>query len=110
MLDIGYSRAKYGLDAETCGVITSINGQSGDIAQGVNKSLEARQLEAAGEVNNSGFSRLGAGDQGLMYGFATRETPELMPMPIVIAHKLVKRLAEAVSYTHLDVYKRQDMV
>jgi S-adenosylmethionine synthetase len=94
VLDIGYSRAKYGLDAETCGVITSINGQSGDIAQGVNKSLEARQLEAAGEVNNSGFSRLGAGDQGLMYGFATRETPELMPMPIVIAHKLVKRLAE----------------
>ena len=94
VLDIGYSRAKYGFDAETCGVITSINGQSGDIAQGVNKSLEARQLEAAGQVNDSGFSWLGAGDQGLMYGFATRETPELMPMPIIIAHRLVKRLAD----------------
>ena len=94
VLDIGYSRAKYGFDAETCGVVTSINGQSGDIAQGVNKSLEARQLEAAGEANDSGLSWLGAGDQGLMYGFATRETPELMPMPIMIAHKLVKRLTD----------------
>ena len=94
VMDIGYTRAKYGFDAETCGVITSINGQSSDIAQGVNKSLEARQLEAAGVTNESGYSWLGAGDQGLMYGFATSETPEFMPMPIVLAHKLTKRLAD----------------
>jgi S-adenosylmethionine synthetase len=107
VLDIGYTRAKYGFDAETCGVVTSINGQSGDIAQGVNKSLEARQLEAFGQANDSGFSWLGAGDQGLMYGFAARETPELMPMPIMIAHKLVKKLAQVRKEGELE-YLRPD--
>ncbi|MEW6227407.1 MAG: methionine adenosyltransferase [Bacillota bacterium] len=90
--EIGYTRAKYGFDADTCGVISSIHEQSPDIAMGVNESLEARQVEAAGAVN--GFEHLGAGDQGLMYGFATRETPELMPMPIMLAHKLARRLAQ----------------
>ncbi len=90
--DIGYTRAKYGFDADTCAVITSIDEQSSDIAMGVDQSLEVRQIEAAGAVN--GFEHLGAGDQGLMYGFATRETPELMPMPIMLAHKLARRLAE----------------
>ncbi|MEW5865956.1 MAG: methionine adenosyltransferase [Bacillota bacterium] len=90
--EIGYTRAKYGFDADTCGVINSIHEQSPDIAIGVNESLEARQVEAAGAVN--GFEHLGAGDQGLMYGFATRETPELMPMPIMLAHKLARRLTQ----------------
>lgn len=107
VLDIGYSRAKYGFDAETCGVVTSLNGQSGDIALGVNKSLEARQLEAAGQTNDSGFSWLGAGDQGLMYGFATRETPEFMPMPIMLAHKLARRLTEVRKEGMLE-YLRPD--
>jgi S-adenosylmethionine synthetase len=107
VFEIGYSRAKYGFDAETCGVVTSINGQSGDIAQGVDKSLEARQLEAVGEVNGSGFNWLGAGDQGLMYGFAARETPELMPMPIMLAHKLANRLAQ-VRKEDLVGYLRPD--
>lgn len=90
--EVGYTRAKYGFDADTCGVISSIHEQSPDIAMGVDQSLEVRQLEAAGHVN--GFEYLGAGDQGLMYGFAARETPELMPMPIMLAHKLTRRLAE----------------
>ncbi len=90
--EVGYTRAKYGFDADTCGVISSIHGQSPDIAQGVDHSLEARQIQAAGNVN--GFERLGAGDQGFMFGFAVRETPELMPMPITLAHRLARRLAE----------------
>ncbi|MDI7247881.1 MAG: methionine adenosyltransferase [Bacillota bacterium] len=103
--DIGYTRAKYGFDADTCGVLTSIHEQSSDIAIGVNRSLEVRQIEAAGAVN--GFEHLGAGDQGLMYGFATRETPELMPMPIMLAHKLARRLAEVRKQEIVD-YLRPD--
>src|SRR5437762_9230504 len=80
--EIGYTRAKYGFDSDTCAVVSSIDPQSPDIAQGVDTG--------------------GAGDQGLMFGYASRETPELMPMPIVLAHKLVRRLSEVRKSNDLD--------
>ncbi|HUF18549.1 MAG TPA: S-adenosylmethionine synthetase N-terminal domain-containing protein, partial [Thermoanaerobaculia bacterium] len=80
--DIGYTRAKYGFDSDTCAVVSSIDPQSVDIAQGVDTG--------------------GAGDQGLMFGFAVRETPELMPLPIMLAHKLVRRLSEVRKSNELD--------
>lgn len=88
--DIGYTRAKYGFDAETCGVLTAIDEQSADIAGGVDTALEARE----GQMTDDEIEAIGAGDQGLMFGYANNETPELMPLPISLAHRLAKQLAD----------------
>ncbi|ECW8274931.1 methionine adenosyltransferase [Listeria monocytogenes] len=101
--EIGYTRAKYGFDAETCAVLTAIDEQSPDIAQGVDEALESR----SGKEIDAAIEAIGAGDQGLMFGFATDETEELMPLPIFLAHGLARKLTELRKTNKLD-YLRPD--
>lgn len=101
--EIGYTRAKYGFDAETCAVLTAIDEQSPDIAQGVDEALESR----SGNEIDAAIEAIGAGDQGLMFGFATDETEELMPLPIFLAHGLARKLTELRKTNKLD-YLRPD--
>lgn len=96
--DIGYTRGKFGFDADTCAVLVSIKEQSSDIAQGVDRALEARE----GTMSEAEIAATGAGDQGMMIGFACDETPELMPLTISLAHRLTRRLAEARKSQELD--------
>jgi S-adenosylmethionine synthetase len=104
IIDIGYDRAKYGFDGETCGVLVSIKEQSADIALGVDEALEHKEGQMS---EDDQIEATGAGDQGMMIGFACTETPEYMPLPIALAHRLTRRLAEVRKNGTLD-YLRPD--
>ncbi len=99
--DVGYTRAKYGFDSETCAVMTSIDEQSQDIAMGVDKALEHKQ----DDIIKNDIESIGAGDQGMMFGYASNETPEFMPMPILLASKIAKRLADVRKQKIIDYLK-----
>ena len=104
--DIGYTRAKYGFDGETCAVLTAIDEQSGDIAQGVDNAIEVREKQAK-ELSEEDIAKIGAGDQGMMFGYACNETEEFMPMPIALAHNLARQLTKVrrdgtISYLRPD--------
>ena len=88
--DVGYTRAKYGFDGETCAVLTAIDEQSPDIARGVDRAREVRESE----MGDAEIDKIGAGDQGMMIGYACNETPEFMPMPIALVHKLSRKLSQ----------------
>ncbi|MFP4461869.1 MAG: methionine adenosyltransferase [Thermotogota bacterium] len=102
ILEIGYTRAKYGFDGETCAVLSSIDEQSPDIALGVDK---AREIKDGEELEDNELAKVGAGDQGMMFGYATNETPEYMPLPIVLAHRLTKQLAKVRKGAKVDLIR-----
>ena len=99
IVDVGYDDCNKGLDGRTCGVLVAIGKQSSDIAQGVNRALESR----TGEVTDEEVETIGAGDQGMMFGYACTETDTFMPMPIDLAHRLTRRLAEAGEVMGIEV-------
>ena len=102
--EIGYTRGKYGFDADTCGVITAIDEQSTDIAMGVDKALEAKE----NQMNDEQIDAIGAGDQGMMFGYATNETEEYMPYAIMLAHKLTRQLTRFVKTEPCPTFVRME--